>query len=296
MRQLWEFCAAEGDKPTCIHKHLLKVYPEATVDVNTVQWWVGQIKEAETQEAPLHDKPWNGHTCTAVMPHNILNRLICGNCHITDNLCSTIYINKGSVIAIIKELGSSKVSPHWVPGKGWQMNTKRQGNQQPVMHQYNTEHAGFLSQNVTSDDTCVHYFEPKSKQQSGEECHMTSPRKKKFKCAMLEKSCLRSFEKRKVLSLQISCLHRNSELWTLRSLNAHLHWTSTPRKMPEVMLLHNNGRLHKSVCSTVAINKFWMDMLPHAPWHVAACTLQSWPCPIRLSPVWPFEKVLWRHH
>jgi hypothetical protein len=47
-------------------------------------------KEAETQEAALQDKPWSGHTFTQVMPHNIINKMICSICHITDELCSTL--------------------------------------------------------------------------------------------------------------------------------------------------------------------------------------------------------------
>lgn len=60
---------------------------------------------------------WSGRSCTAVMPHSIhqVDELICGDhCITTDELCSTLYISKGSVMASIALLGDSKVCAHWV--------------------------------------------------------------------------------------------------------------------------------------------------------------------------------------
>lgn len=52
-------------------RKFLKVYGEVTVDVSTTQWWAWWIKEhsteTETWEAELHDKPCNGHPCTAFL-------------------------------------------------------------------------------------------------------------------------------------------------------------------------------------------------------------------------------------
>jgi len=52
---------------------MFKGYCETAVDVSrpTVQWWVSHTKEAEKEGEALQSKPQKGHTCTAVMPHNI---------------------------------------------------------------------------------------------------------------------------------------------------------------------------------------------------------------------------------
>jgi len=47
---------AEGEKPTYINKHLLRVYSEATTDVSTVQQRERWIKEAETGGTAHYDK------------------------------------------------------------------------------------------------------------------------------------------------------------------------------------------------------------------------------------------------
>jgi hypothetical protein len=75
-----------------------------SVDVCTVLWWVRRIKEAETGGAELHDKLWRGCSCSAVMCDNIcqVDELICGNCHITNELFFNLSISKGSVVAVIE--------------------------------------------------------------------------------------------------------------------------------------------------------------------------------------------------
>jgi hypothetical protein len=79
--------------------------------------WVRWIEEAERGGAALNDKLWSGLTCAAVMTHSIhqVGKLICGDrCIRTNKLCSTLYIGKGSVMAIIEQLGYSKVCACWV--------------------------------------------------------------------------------------------------------------------------------------------------------------------------------------
>jgi len=108
----------EGDKPTCIHKHLLRVYGEACVDVSTVWWWVRWIKGAETGGVALHKKLCSDCTCTTLMPLYIhwVDEMISGNlCTTTDEVCSIPSISKGSVMAFLEELSYSKVCGIWVP-------------------------------------------------------------------------------------------------------------------------------------------------------------------------------------
>jgi hypothetical protein len=50
-----------------------------------------------------------------------------------------------------------------------------------LLPQYNTGGMSFLLQIVMGDETWVNHFEPKSKQQLMEWCHMLLPRNKKFR-------------------------------------------------------------------------------------------------------------------
>ena len=77
---------------------------------------VRQIKQAKTGGVELQNKLCSDHPSTAVaMPNNIcwVDEVIHGNNHITqDDLCSTPFVIKGSVMAIIEKLGFSKFSAH----------------------------------------------------------------------------------------------------------------------------------------------------------------------------------------
>ena len=74
-REAIKFLVAESEKLTCIHEHLLKVYGETNVLFNNGY---------ETGGAELHDKPWSGRPCPAVMCNNFchVDGLICDNHHI----------------------------------------------------------------------------------------------------------------------------------------------------------------------------------------------------------------------
>ncbi|PNF23161.1 hypothetical protein B7P43_G03652 [Cryptotermes secundus] len=60
-----EFLTAEQIVP--IHRHLLKVYGDNTVDVSTVRRWVVRFNSGESE---VHDKPRPGRPCSAATPHN----------------------------------------------------------------------------------------------------------------------------------------------------------------------------------------------------------------------------------
>lgn len=63
-----ELLAADGEKPTYIHKCLPKMCSEAAVDMSILQGWGRQIKEAETGGAQLCDMLQSGCLSLAVMP------------------------------------------------------------------------------------------------------------------------------------------------------------------------------------------------------------------------------------
>jgi len=73
-------------------------------------------QEAETGGTALHDKWQSGHNCTAAMPKN---RCLVDDhgdhCRTTDELCSTITIGEGSVLASIVKLAYSTGCGYQVP-------------------------------------------------------------------------------------------------------------------------------------------------------------------------------------
>ena len=62
-----EFLHAEKIEPSDIHRHLLNVYGDQTVDVSTVRRWVARFSSGDSD---VKDKPRSGRPCTAVTPRN----------------------------------------------------------------------------------------------------------------------------------------------------------------------------------------------------------------------------------
>ena len=53
--------------PNDIHRRLLNVYGDETVDVSTVRWWVVRFSSGDSE---VKDKPRSGRPCTVVTPRN----------------------------------------------------------------------------------------------------------------------------------------------------------------------------------------------------------------------------------
>jgi len=77
-----EFLHAENIAPNDIHRRLLNVYGDQTVDISTVKRWVARFSSGDSD---VKDKPRSGRPYTAVTPRNEerLDQLIRANRRIT---------------------------------------------------------------------------------------------------------------------------------------------------------------------------------------------------------------------
>ena len=66
-RYVIEFLLAEKIAPNDIHRRLLNVYGDQTVDVITVRRWMARFSSGDSD---VKDKPRSGWPCTAVTPRN----------------------------------------------------------------------------------------------------------------------------------------------------------------------------------------------------------------------------------
>jgi len=64
-RYVTEFLHAEKIAPNDIHRRLLNIYRDQTVDVSTVRQWVACFSSGDSD---MKDKPRSGQPCTAVTP------------------------------------------------------------------------------------------------------------------------------------------------------------------------------------------------------------------------------------
>jgi len=110
-----EFLHVEKIAPNDIHRFLLNVYGDQTVDVSTMRRWVARFSSGDSN---VKDKPRAGQPCTAVRPRNEerLDQLIHANRRITTReLCTELYIGFSALETMMATLEYRKVCARWVP-------------------------------------------------------------------------------------------------------------------------------------------------------------------------------------
>jgi len=100
---------AEKIAPNDIHRRLLNIYRDQTVDVSTVRQWVARFSSGGSD---VKDKPCSRRLCTAVTPRNEehLDQLIRANRRImTREQCTELNISCDALETMVATLEYRKV-------------------------------------------------------------------------------------------------------------------------------------------------------------------------------------------
>ena len=152
---------AEKIAPNDIHRRLLNVYGDQTVDVSTVRQWVACFSSGDSD---VQDKPRSGRPCTSVTPRNEerLDQFIRANRRIKPReLCTELYIGFNALEMMVVTLKYRKVCTRWVP----QMLTKEHEEHcmqvcQDLLNQYEAEGDSILDRIITGDEIWCYYYKP----------------------------------------------------------------------------------------------------------------------------------------
>lgn len=156
---MYEFCAQHMYRPACVYCilsyslffFLQKICPPQP---RCLSWPSGPMFASLTSASPA-----------LPMPHNScrVEELIHSDCYVTDGLCYNLSICKGIVIAVIEELGYSKVCDKWVP-RILRYASKETVQQSKLIFCTNTTWKwGLSTANYEGDETWVHHIVPESK-------------------------------------------------------------------------------------------------------------------------------------
>jgi len=116
-RAVIEFLTHENEAPVEIHRRLLAVYDEQTVDISTVRRWVRKSK-ASGGKLDVTYQPRSGRPTTSTNEQNKqkVNELIRENRRITQRtIAETLSISLASVNETVSDLEYTKVCARWVP-------------------------------------------------------------------------------------------------------------------------------------------------------------------------------------
>ncbi|PNF23675.1 Mariner Mos1 transposase [Cryptotermes secundus] len=266
-----EFLTAKQTAPIDIHRRLLKVYGDDTVNVSTVRQWVVRFNSGESE---VHNKPRPGHPCSAATPHNEqhLDQLIRTDQQITTReLCARLNIGCNALEMMLGKLDYGKVCSRWVPQMLTQDHkTHRMEVCQDLLHQFEAEGDKFLDSIVTEDETWCHHYELESKTQSMEWRHPDSPRKKfKTQPSAGKVMCMVFWDRWGVILLDFlepgESVNCERYKMTLTKLKARISLVR-PEKQTTFRLQHDNARPHTSLVTTPHIAKFGWTVLPYPPY------------------------------
>jgi histone-lysine N-methyltransferase SETMAR len=272
-RAVIEFLTQENEAPVEIHRRLLAVYDEDTVDISTVRRWVRKSK-ASGGNLDVSDQPRSGRPTTSTNEQNKqkVNELIRENRRITQRtIAVTLGISLASVNEIVVDLEYTKVCARWVPRQLTpEMKTVRLQTCQMLLTRYEREGDNFLHSIVTGDESWVHHYDPEMKCQSMEYRHSTSPRVKKFKTQQSAGKCLLTvfWDYRGVIHQEFmakgTTINSEAYVQTIRKLKQRINRVRRDKK--PMILQHDNARPHTSVFTKAALDNFGFQVLAHPPY------------------------------
>ena len=174
-RAVIKFLTKEGAKTKEIHQHMADVYGDSSPKYSSVAKWSAEFTRGRDS---LEDGPRPGRPADVISQEmiNRVKRLVLNNCRIkVAEFASECGISNGSVYTIIHEhLGMSKVYARWVPRNlNMQDRQQRVESSQELLEVYNANPEDFHTRLVTGDETCLHHWDPDTKQEFRRRRHRT---------------------------------------------------------------------------------------------------------------------------
>lgn len=170
-------------------------------------------------------------------------------------------------------LGYNKVCARWVPRmltpeiKQVRLTTSRDN-----LDLYRTDQAKFLRRYVTMDETWAHHFDPKTKLQSKEWKHVTSPTPVKFRKIASAGKVMASVFWDSEGVLMIDYLERGKTVTgiyyaeLIRKLRAVIKEKRRGKLRQGVLLHQDNAPAHTSAVAKAAIGECGFELLQHPPY------------------------------
>mgnify|MGYP003415101186 FL=1 len=283
-RAVIEFLVAEGCEPIEIHRRLLNVFGNETVDVSTVRRWVLRAKNSDRGKLNISDADRSGRPVTVSTDENRdrVSALINDNRRITQReIAALLSISLDRVCHLVDSLGYRKISARWVPKMLTpEMKARRVEVCRELLDRFEREGDLFLGEIATGDESWAYHYDPECKQQSMEYRRPSSPPPVKFKRAKSAgKVMLTVFWDSKGVLLS-EFLERgntvNSPVYcnTLQNLKRRIRRIRPDRST--FLLHHDNARPHCSRETLGKIDRLKFEVLPHPPYSPDLAPCDFW--------------------
>jgi len=266
IRLLW----AEGVPGAQIHLSMCAQYRDKVLSCRIVYEWTEMFKNGRTS---VTDAEHSGRPATATNTRNERTmELIRENRRITvEEVAGRLNVSVGSAYSLIHDsLKFSKVCARWVPRE---LREERKHKRLDVCSRHLARYRegdNFLQQIVTGDETWILHYEPESKQQSMQLKHPSSPVAKKFKMQpsagklMLtvfwdsQGPILETYQERE--TTVTSAMYCDM---LQRELKPAIHSKRRGKLSKEILLLHDNVRLHTAAHTLETLKQLKWEAMEH---------------------------------
>lgn len=264
----------EGKKAADIKVHLDERYPGLSPSLNTIYFWIRQIKMGRID---LHNQVPGGQEITVRTPEMIakVKEIVLQDRRLKlREIEALVYASSTTIYKILHDdLGMRKVSARWVPKllndaqKKFRVDCARS-----FIKRCGDDPDSIYQQIVTGDETMVLYFDPESKTESMEWRCPNEPRPIKAKVQQSRRKIMATV----FWDLQGILMVDFKEEGT--TVNARYYATLMERLREAikekrrgnlkrgVLLLHDNAPVHTARVAKAAISKCGFEEIPHPPY------------------------------
>ncbi|XP_073527124.1 histone-lysine N-methyltransferase SETMAR-like [Phyllobates terribilis] len=257
-----------------IHSDLVETLGDSSPPYSTVARWAKEFKQGRTSTEDEHRE---GRPSTSLNEENVIKveEVVLADRRVTiRHVAEVTGISYGSIQRILaKELHMRNVSAHWVP----KMLTDEQKKKRvdisiANLEKFQADKENFLSRFLTMDETWIHHFDPKTKQQSMTWKRANEPTPKKFKVSSSAAKVMASIFWDAEGIIMVDYLEKGATITgsyyaeQIRRLREAIKEKRRGKLRAGVLFHRDNAPAHKAAVAMATIQEAGFELVEHSPY------------------------------
>jgi histone-lysine N-methyltransferase SETMAR len=275
IRTVIKFFTLLHKSPTAIHQILQEALLNHCPSITTVRTWCDAVKAGRMD---MEDESRSGRPSTSTGEEQVqaAERLVLADKRITcEHLANELQVSVSTAFKILTEkLGRRKICAKWIPHNlSEEQTASRMSLSSLHLRRYRREGDSFLQRIVAGDETWVHSWEPELKRQSAEWLTKEEPRPKKVAGSQFGMKVMHViFFNYAGILLDWPVPHGmtvNGAYYKMilqEKLRPAIRKKQPDLLKSEVILLHDNARVHTQKDVVALLDQWDWEVLAHPPY------------------------------
>ena len=286
-----------GFNPVQIHNKLVAAYGENALIIPRVREWVRRFRE--DPGTPIRDKKRSGRPKARGTVQDRILQVLQDDRHVTQRQIAAETNTPKTTVhrVLVKDLKMQKLAPKFVP----RILTNDQKAERLRISTMNLQRIqgqpGFLSKVVTTNESWVFSYDPRSKQADCQWTPSGEPRPTKALRARSTKKTMLVlfFDQEGVVWEEFvdqGTVTTEVYIQILRRFREAMH-RKRPAVWPDFVLLQDNAPVHTSLMAADYFHRVNQELLPHPPYSpdLAKCDFWAFPAMKKVLRGWRFQSI-----